>query len=124
MFDEGTGDDDRGDRNHRNRRGDGDGRGDLRDGQTAHEYSQNLGQTLRQRGQHSRLPRSREAAAKAPGQVESLSDTFVRAQYSPGPIDLREGYQVRELWPRLRRHLVWLWVSIGRRTGRESDPLE
>jgi transglutaminase-like putative cysteine protease len=96
----------------------------LRDGQTAHEYSQTLGQTLRQRGQHSRFPQSREAAAKAPGQVESLSDAFVRAQYSPEPIDPREGYQVRALWPRLRRHLVWLWVSVGRRKDRESDPVE
>jgi hypothetical protein len=96
----------------------------LRDGQTAREYSQTLGQTLRRRGQHSRLPRSREAAAKAPGEVEALSDSFVRAQYSPGPIDLREGYQVRELWPRLRRHLWWLWVSVGRREDRESDPSE
>ncbi|MGD9318305.1 MAG: transglutaminase-like domain-containing protein, partial [Anaerolineae bacterium] len=92
----------------------------LRDGQTAHEYSQTLGQALRQRGQHSRLPRSREAATEAPDQVESLTDTFVRAQYSARPIHRGEGYRVRELWSRLRRHLWWLWVSAGRRTDRES----
>jgi transglutaminase-like putative cysteine protease len=96
----------------------------LRDGQTAHEYSQALGQTLRQRGQHSRLPLSRQAAARAPDQVEALAQTFVRAQYSPEPIDPREGHRVLALWPRLRRHLWWLWVSVGPRKDRESDSQE
>jgi hypothetical protein len=96
----------------------------LRDGQTAHEYSEALGQTLRHRGQHSRLLRSRKAAAKAPEQVQSLTNSYVRTQYSPGPIDPREGYQVRELWPRLRRHLWWLWLSVGRRTDRDLDHLD
>jgi transglutaminase-like putative cysteine protease len=96
----------------------------LRDGQTTQEYSRALGQALHQRGQHSRLSPSRRAAAEAPGQIEQLSETYARAQYSPRPIGQREGHQARALWPRLRQHLWWLWISVGSRKDRESNTPE
>jgi transglutaminase-like putative cysteine protease len=85
----------------------------LRDGQTAHEYGQDLGEALHTRSQNARLHQARRAGVKAPGEIEDLAETFVRAQYGPGPIDEREGWRVRDLWTRLRRHLSWLWLTLG-----------
>jgi len=96
----------------------------LRDGQTAHEYSQELGQSLRRRGRNARLPQAHKAAETAPGEVEELSDAFVRAQYGPGPLLERDAHQVRDLWPRLRRHLWWLWLAAGSRKEPETDNSE
>jgi len=84
----------------------------MRDGQTPHEYSAALSDALRRRGQESRWPPVRRAAGEAPPQVERLTESFVRAQYSPQPTPEREGWQIRDLWSRLRRHLWWLWVAL------------
>jgi len=82
------------------------------DGQTPHEYGAALADALRRRGQESRWPPVRRAGGEAPPQVERLTETFVRAQYSPQPIDEREGWQMRDLWSRLRRNLWWLWRAL------------
>jgi transglutaminase-like putative cysteine protease len=85
----------------------------LRDGQTAHEYGQDLGRSLRTRSQNARLHQARRAGIEAPGEIEDLAKTFTRARYGPGPLDEREGWRVRDLWTRLRRHLSWLWLTLG-----------
>ena len=90
----------------------------LRDGQTAQEYAQSLGQVLRIRGRKTRWSRARQSGDEAPPAVEHLTDSFVRAQYSPEPITDREGWQVRDQWTRLRRHLWHLWLASG--FGRDS----
>lgn len=82
-----------------------------RDGQTPHEYGAALGDSLRARGKSSRWPPARQAADQAPPEVEQLTETFVRAQYSPQPLNEGEGWRIRELWTRLRRHLRWLWLG-------------
>ncbi len=89
----------------------------LRDGQTAHEYSQTLGRTLGARGHDSRWSQVQRASDEAPAQIEHLTDAFVRAQYSPSPVPAHEGWRVRELWTRLRRHLWWLWLALGFQRG-------
>jgi transglutaminase-like putative cysteine protease len=83
----------------------------LRDGQTAYEYSQALGQSLRTRGQDSPLPQARRASAEAPAEIDRLAEVFAHAQYSPQPISDREGWQVRDLWSRLRQHLLWMTLA-------------
>jgi transglutaminase-like putative cysteine protease len=94
----------------------------LRDGQTAHEYSQDLGQSLRTRSQNLRLHQARQAGIEAPGEIEDLAKTFARARYGPDPMDEREGWHVRDLWTRLRRRLSWLWLALG--IGRRETPLQ
>jgi transglutaminase-like putative cysteine protease len=94
----------------------------LRDGQTAHEYGQNLGTALHTRSQNARLHRARRAGVEAQGEIRDLAKTFVRAQYGPDPIDEREGWRVRDLWTRLRRHLSWLWLALG--LERKEIPLQ
>jgi transglutaminase-like putative cysteine protease len=96
----------------------------LRDGQTTHEYSRELGQALRRRGRGARLPQARRAAETAPCEVDDLSNAFIRAQYSPGPLPERDAHQVRDLWPRLRRRLWWLWLAAGSRKEHETDNSE
>ena len=93
----------------------------LRDGQTAREYGQTLGQKLHSRGQDSRLPQARRASAEAPAQIEHLSESFVRAQYGRQPVTDREAWQIRDLWTRLRRHLQWLWLVPPSTTERDSS---
>jgi transglutaminase-like putative cysteine protease len=83
----------------------------LRDGQTPYEYGAVLGNTLHARGQDSRWRQARQASAKAPTEVEHLTDAFVRTQYSSEPISYRQSWQIRDLWTRLRRHLLWLWLG-------------
>ncbi len=83
----------------------------FRDGQTAHEYGSSLGNALGARGQDARWFQVRQASAEAPAEIEGLTETFVRAQYSPEPITDREGRRIRDLWARLRRHLWWLWLG-------------
>jgi transglutaminase-like putative cysteine protease len=83
----------------------------LRDGQTASEYGAALGQALQARGQRSRWLRVRRAGGEAPAEIERLTDAFLRAQYRAAPITHREGWKVRDLWARLRRHLAWLWFG-------------
>jgi transglutaminase-like putative cysteine protease len=85
----------------------------LRDGQTAHEYSQVLGQSLHARGQASPLPQARQAGTQAPAEIDRLAEAFASAQYNPQPTSDREGWQVRDLWIRLRRHLWWLTLTSG-----------
>ena len=95
------------------------------DSQTPHEYSAALQAGLANRA-GSRWSRIRQAGAEAPAQADQLTGSFVRAQYSAEPITEREGWQIRGLWSRLRRHLWWLWVSqqvsARSRTGSEKGP--
>ncbi len=93
-----------------------------RDGQTAHEYSQNLGRTLEARGRDSRWPQARQASGAAPAEVEHLAQAFVQTQYGRDPIPEREVWAVRKLWTRLRRHLWWLWLAPGFRKGGKPSP--
>lgn len=83
----------------------------LHDGQTPHEYSSTLGKALYARGQNSPLRPAHDASVKAPPAVERLTETFVRAQYSPKPPTHQESGQIRHLWIRLRRWLWWLWLA-------------
>jgi hypothetical protein len=83
----------------------------LHDGLTSLEYSEELQETLRHRGHASRWLRAQRAGTEAPTQVETLTDSFNRAQYAPGPITHRESWHIRDLWFRLRRHLWWLWLA-------------
>ena len=94
----------------------------LREGQTASEYGQGLGQTLHTRSQNARLRQARRAGAEAPGEIEELAEAFVRAQYGPGPVEEREGWRVRDLWMVLRRHFSWLWLAL--RLERAEPPLQ
>jgi transglutaminase-like putative cysteine protease len=82
-----------------------------RDGETASEYGASLSQALRARGQNARLFQVRRASVKAPAEVERLTGSFVRAQYDSTPLSDREGWQIHDLWTRLRRRLWWLWLS-------------
>jgi transglutaminase-like putative cysteine protease len=82
-----------------------------RDGETPFEYGTALSAGLRRDGQHSRWPHVRQASDELPPDVERLTETYVRAQYSPEPISHREGWQIRDLWTRLRRRLWWLWLG-------------
>jgi hypothetical protein len=83
------------------------------DGQTAIEYGGALSDALHTHGRDSRWTRVRDASASIPPEIESLTETFVRAQYSPDPITYRESWRIRDLWIRLHRRL-WLLV-LGRR---------
>jgi transglutaminase-like putative cysteine protease len=95
----------------------------LQEGQTALEYGQSLGQALRSRGRRARWSRARLSGQEASHAVERLTDAFVRAQYSPGPIDDWEGWRIRDEWTRLRRHLWALWLALGfRKTGEHNAP--
>ncbi len=89
----------------------------FRDGQTAHEYSQALGSAVHGRGQTSRLSQIRQASSEAPSQIEHLAEAFTRVQYRSESISDRHGWQVRNLWARLRRHLWWLWLAPFFRRG-------
>jgi transglutaminase-like putative cysteine protease len=91
----------------------------LHDGQTPSEYAGTLGQALRGRALRARLSQARQAAEEAPGEVESLSSAFVRVQYGPHAISHRDGWHVRDLWVRLRRHLWWLWLAPFGRSDRD-----
>ena len=91
----------------------------LHDGQTAQEYAQSLGQALRIRGRKARWSRARQSGNEAPPAVEKLTESFVRAQYSPKPITDREGWHIRQEWTRLRRHLWALWLALGLRKDKE-----
>jgi transglutaminase-like putative cysteine protease len=88
----------------------------LRDGQTTREYSQALGESLRARGQDSPLPQARQAGSLIVTEIDHLADVFVNAQYSPEPVSDREGWQIRDLWIRLRRHLWWLALTRASKT--------
>ncbi len=90
----------------------------LRDGQTASEYAQTLGQALRALGSRARWSQARQSGEELPPAVEQLSGMFVRAQYSPEPVTDREAWHVRELWTRLRRHLWMIWLASGLRKDR------
>jgi transglutaminase-like putative cysteine protease len=79
-----------------------------REGETPFEYGATLGEALRQRGHSSRWARTREAAAQAPGEVQELTEGFVRSQYAPRPLEEREGRHLSTVWERLRAHLRWL----------------
>jgi transglutaminase-like putative cysteine protease len=85
----------------------------LKDGQTPLEYGHSLGDELGARGQDSTWSPIRQAATETPPAVSRLAEAFVRAQYAPSPMAEKEGWQIRALWTRLRRHLWWLW--LGRR---------
>jgi hypothetical protein len=85
----------------------------LRDGQTTHEYGDELGQSLRARGRDSSLPQARRAGTEAPAEVDRLAKVFVSTQYGPQPVSDREGWLVHDLWIRLRRHLWWLTLAGG-----------
>ncbi len=82
-----------------------------RDGQTPYEYAAALNDALQTRGKDSRWTRVRQASVEAPLEAEHLAGAFVRAQYSPEAITDREGWQIRDLWTRLRRRLWWLWLG-------------
>ena len=84
-----------------------------RDGETAQEYGQNLARALHSRGRRARWARARRAGEQAPPAVETLTEAFVRAQYSPAPISDREGWRIREKWAGLRHHLWTLWLATG-----------
>jgi len=90
------------------------------DGQTPYEYGATLQAGLAARA-GSRWSRARQAGIEAPAQSDQLTDSYVRAQYGAEPITEHEGWQIRDLWSRLRRHLWWLWVSrvlsVRSRTG-------
>jgi transglutaminase-like putative cysteine protease len=84
-----------------------------RDGQTPYEYGATLNDALGARGRRSSLRQIRQATVEAPPDVERLTQGFVRTQYSPEPVAEREGWQIRDLWRRLRRWLWWLWLARG-----------
>jgi transglutaminase-like putative cysteine protease len=87
-------------------------RSPLRDGQTPHEYGSALGDALRERGQRASWFPARDAGTRAPTEIEQLTDTFVRAQYSATPLPEHDGGRIRDLWTRLRRRLWWLlWLG-------------
>jgi hypothetical protein len=92
----------------------------LRDGQTPREYAQTLGEALRVVGRGGRWTRVQRSGEEAPPAITQLGDAFVRAQYSQGQVTDREGWHVRDLWTRLRRHLWVLWLAIGLRKDREG----
>jgi transglutaminase-like putative cysteine protease len=83
----------------------------MQDGQTPNDYANALGNALRIRGQHLSWPQIRKAGELVQPELELLTDSFVRAQYSPRPIGEKEGKRIRTLWTRLRGHLWWLWLS-------------
>jgi transglutaminase-like putative cysteine protease len=83
----------------------------LRDGQTASEYGTVLSEALQARSQRSRWQPVRRAGIELPPEVTHLTGTFVRTQYCPEPPTDREGWQIHDLWTRLRRHLWWLWLG-------------
>jgi transglutaminase-like putative cysteine protease len=87
----------------------------LRGGQTALEYSRDLGRDLGERGQVAGLPQVREASSRAPAGIERLAAALSDAQYAREPVAERTGWRVRALWPRLRRWLLWLWLAGRRR---------
>ncbi|HSR34026.1 MAG TPA: transglutaminase domain-containing protein [Anaerolineae bacterium] len=96
----------------------------LRDGQTPEEYGRFLGKELRVRGHGSRLSQARQASAEAMVEIQDLSEAFIRAQYSADPIRDHEAWQVRALWTRLRRHLLWLWLAPRYRPKRNYSQEE
>ena len=96
----------------------------LHDGQTAHEYAQSLGQALRNWGRRARWSRAQRSGEEAPPTIEALTDAFVRAQYSSEPISDREGWRIRQEWPRLRRHLWNLWLARGLRKDTSEPPAQ
>jgi transglutaminase-like putative cysteine protease len=85
----------------------------LRDGQTPGEYADTLGQGLRARSSRARWQRARRSGEEVPPAVEQLTSAYVRARYSSRPLTDRDGWQVRHLWTRLRRHLWVLWLALG-----------
>ena len=92
----------------------------LRDGQTPREYAQTLGKALQERGSRARWSRARESGAEVSPAIEQLGDAFIRAQYSQGQVTDREGWHVRDLWTRMRRHLWVLWLALGLRKDGED----
>jgi transglutaminase-like putative cysteine protease len=82
-----------------------------KNGQTPYEYGSALGDALAARGRACRSPGARQAGVEAPAEVGRLIDSFVRAQYGAEAIDEREGWQIRDLWKRLGRHLWRLWMG-------------
>jgi transglutaminase-like putative cysteine protease len=84
-------------------------------GQTALEYGRELGQDLGRRGQGAPLPQAREAGSRAPAEIERLAAALSEAQYARQPLEDRTAWQVRALWSRLRRRLLWLWLAGTRR---------
>ena len=81
------------------------------DGQTPHEYGQALAGALKARGERSRWARVRHAGGRAPSEVQQIEEGYTRAQYSADPPTRDEGLRIRELWRRLRRRLLWLWLG-------------
>lgn len=88
----------------------------LHSGQTALEYSRDLGHDLDERGQDAGWPPAREAGSRAPAEIEHLAAALNEAQYGREPVGERTGWGVRATWSRLRRWLLWLWLA-GRRRG-------
>jgi transglutaminase-like putative cysteine protease len=89
----------------------------LRDGQTALEYSRDLGRDLGRRGGAAGLHQAREAGARAPAEIERLAMALSEAQYAQAPISERAGRRVEALWSRLRRWLLWLWLAAKHRAA-------
>ena len=80
-----------------------------------------MGQSLRARGQNSRLPQARRAGSAAVSEIDQLTGLFVVAQYSLQSISDREGWRVHDLWLRLRRHLLWLTLArVSKKNTTES----
>ncbi len=87
----------------------------LQGGQTALEYSRDLGHDLGERGQAAGLPQIREAGSRAPAEIERLAMALNEAQYADQPVAERTGWQVRALWTQLRAWLFWLWLLARHR---------
>ena len=92
----------------------------LHDGQTPGEYADTLSQGLRARSSRARWQRARRSGEEVPPAVEQLTDAYVRSRYSPQPLTDRDGWQVRDLWTRLRRHLWVLWLALGSRQEKKD----
>jgi hypothetical protein len=87
----------------------------LRGGQTALEYGQDLGRDLRERSQVAGLSHVRQAGSRAPAEIDRLAAALSAAQYGREPVAESIAWQVKGLWSRLRRWLLWLWLAGWRR---------
>jgi hypothetical protein len=95
----------------------------IRDGQTPLEYARHLSAAVRDSSQRASLSRTKSAGQQAPAEIEQLSDAYTRARYSPHPVAERDGWTIRDLWSRLRRHLWWLWLTArpGSTAGSKAE---
>lgn len=83
----------------------------LHDGQTPQEFGRALASALQARGHKARWVRLQRSAEQASPEVRALTEAFTRAQYSAESIPERQGWQIHDLWLRLRRRLRLLWLS-------------